>query len=74
MGLDGGFGDIQLVGDLLVQQAIADHGQHPELLRRQAGQAGTGGLGLGRLQKHNRLGQGLAIFVLHLQLQLLICR
>ena len=30
-------GHAQLVGDLLVQQAFADHGQDPELLRGQAG-------------------------------------
>ena len=45
MGLDGRFGHVQLVGDLLVQQTIANHGQHAELLRRQAGQAGAGGFG-----------------------------
>src|SRR5690606_39640987 len=42
VGLDGGLGDVELVGDLLVQQPLADHGQYPELLRGETGQAGAG--------------------------------
>ena len=34
-----GFGDIQFVGDLLVQQAGADHAEHAELLRGEFGDA-----------------------------------
>ena len=33
MGLDGRFGNAEFIGDLLVQQAIADHRQDAELLR-----------------------------------------
>ncbi|MNP63313.1 hypothetical protein D3C76_1586960 [compost metagenome] len=48
MGLDGRLRNAQLVGDLFVQQAFADHGQHPELLGREASQAFTGGFGFSR--------------------------
>jgi hypothetical protein len=37
VGLDGGLRDIQLVGNLFVEQAIADHRQHTVLLRRELG-------------------------------------
>ena len=40
MSLDGGFHDIELVGDLLVGLALADQGQHLVLLRCQLAQAG----------------------------------
>ena len=33
MGLDGRFRNAQLIGDLFVQQAFADHGQHPAAQR-----------------------------------------
>ena len=37
---------VQAVGNLLVEQALGDQRQHPELLGRQAGQAGCkGGVG-----------------------------
>src|SRR3984957_18132457 len=35
MGLDGGFRDAGLIGDLLVEQAFRQHHQHPHLLRGQ---------------------------------------
>ena len=35
MGLDGRLGDAEFVGDLLVQQALRQHHQHADLLRRQ---------------------------------------
>ncbi|MNV83412.1 hypothetical protein D3C71_1772160 [compost metagenome] len=35
MRLDGGFRNIQRIGDLLVQQAFRQHAQNPALLRRQ---------------------------------------
>ena len=37
--LDGGFGNLQFVGDLFVQQAVAHHRQHAVLLRRELGDA-----------------------------------
>src|SRR5690606_39452757 len=52
VGLDGGLGDIQLVGDLLVEQTVTDHAQYPELLGRQAGQLGADGLLLGAERGH----------------------
>src|SRR5690606_22698607 len=51
--LDGGFLDVEPVGDLLVEQAAGDEGEHTELLRGEAGQArreigvGRGGPGSG---------------------------
>jgi hypothetical protein len=47
MRLDGRFGDAELIGDLLVEQAFGQHAQHPALLRRQGLKAGdqTGYLG-----------------------------
>ena len=38
MGLDGRLRDREFVGDLLVHQPVAQHHQHPHLLRREAGQ------------------------------------
>ncbi len=64
MGLDRGFGDIQLEGDLLVEQAFAEHGEHPELLRRETGKPGAGRLGLlaqGRGTFHLRWPPGVAV-------------
>nr|GFC56895.1 hypothetical protein [Tanacetum cinerariifolium] len=48
MGLDGCFGHTQFIGNLFVQQAFTDHGQYAELLRGEAGEPLTGGLGLRR--------------------------
>ncbi len=38
MGLDGGLGDVELPGDLLVEAAVAQHHQHLVLLGGEAGQ------------------------------------
>ena len=46
VGLHRRLGNVQVVGDLLVQQPFADHGEYPELLRGEAGEPGAGGLGL----------------------------
>jgi hypothetical protein len=40
MGFDRGFGDAELVGDLLVEQAAGQHHQHAHLLRRQRREPG----------------------------------
>ena len=38
MRLDGRLGDAEFIGDLLVEQALREHHQHPHLLRRQRGE------------------------------------
>ena len=39
MRLDGGFGHAEFIGDLLVEQPLGQHAEHPRLLRRQRLQA-----------------------------------
>ena len=63
MGLHGGLGDPEFVGDLLVEQALGQHGQHAHLLRRQGAEAAdeVGGLRvLGGREIHVRRGPGVA--------------
>ena len=46
MRLDGGFRDVELIGDLLVEQALAQHHQDADLLRGERGDAAGDLLGL----------------------------
>ena len=39
MSLHGGLGDVELVGDLFVEQPFGQHGQHADLLRREGAEA-----------------------------------